>query len=86
MERVNISLPMPLKRFVDEQIAAGRFSGASEYVRDPIRGDKKREADARLEVLLLEGLEGEESPLTREDWTTIRKEALARVAARHSSV
>lgn len=86
MESMNISLPTPLKRFVDEQIAAGRFSSASEYVRDLIRGDEKRKADERLQVLLLEGLEGEESPLTREDWTAIRKEVLSRVAARNNSV
>ena len=81
MESMNISLPTPLKRFVDQQIAAGRYSSASEYVRDLIRGDEKRRAEERLEALLLEGLEGEESPLTREDWTAIRKEALSRVAA-----
>lgn len=81
MESMNISLPTPLKRFVDEQIAAGRYSSASEYVRDLIRGDEKRRAEERLEALLLEGLEGEESPLTRDDWTAIRKEALSRVAA-----
>jgi antitoxin ParD1/3/4 len=82
MESMNISLPTPLKQFVDEQIAAGRYSSASEYVRDLIRGDEKRRAEERLEALLLEGLEGKESPLTRDDWTAIRKEALSRVAAR----
>jgi antitoxin ParD1/3/4 len=82
MESMNISLPAPLKRFIDEQIAAGRYSSASEYVRDLIRGDEKRRAEERLEALLLEGLEGQESPLTREDWTAIRNEALSRVAAR----
>ena len=79
---MNISLPAPLKRFIDEQIAAGCYSSASEYVRDLIRGDEKRRAEERLEALLLEGLEGQESPLTREDWTAIRNEALSRVAAR----
>ena len=82
MESMNISLPAPLKRFIDEQIAAGRYSSASEYGRDLIRGDEKRRAEERLEALLLEGLEGQESPLTREDWTAIRNEALSRVAAR----
>ena len=59
MESMNISLPTPLKQFVDEQIAAGRYSSASEYVRDLFRGDEKRKADERLDALLLEGLEGE---------------------------
>lgn len=82
MESMNISLPEPLKRFVDEQIAAGRFSSVSEYVRALIREDEKRKAQERLEALLLEGLEGDESPLTQEDWASIRKEALARVTKR----
>lgn len=81
MESMNISLPEPLKEFVDGQIASGRYSSASEYIRELIREDEKRKAEERLEVLLLEGLKGEETELTREDWTAIRKEARARIAA-----
>lgn len=82
MESMNISLPEPLKRFIDRQIASGRYSSASEYVRELIREDEKRKAEERLEALLLEGLQGEETELTREDWTVIRKEAQAGLAAR----
>jgi antitoxin ParD1/3/4 len=64
---MNISLPRPLKRCVDEQIAAGRYGSASEYVRDLIRSDERRRAEEHLEALLLEGLESEEPPLTRDD-------------------
>lgn len=78
---MNISLPEPLKEFVDGQIASGRYSSASEYIRELIREDEKRKAEERLEALLLEGLKGEETELTREDWTAIRKEARARIAA-----
>jgi antitoxin ParD1/3/4 len=81
MESMNISLPEPLKQFVDGQIAAGRYSSASEYIRELIREDEKRKAEERLEALLLEGLQGEESELTRNDWTAIRKEARTRIAA-----
>lgn len=81
METMNISLPEPLKHFVDGQIASGRYSSVSEYVRELIRDDEKRKATARLELLLLEGLQGEEIELTREDWAAIRKEAQARLAA-----
>jgi len=44
---------------------------------------RRREAKAeeRLEALLLEGLQGEETELTRGDWTAIRREARARIAA-----
>ena len=82
MQSMNISLPDPLKQFVDDQIAAGRYSTVSEYVRELIRDDEKRKAEDRLEALLLEGLGGDESPLTREDWASIRKDALARVGAK----
>lgn len=81
MESMNISLPEPLKQFVDGQIAAGRYSSASEYIRELIREDEKRKAEERLEALLLEGLQGEESELTRDDWTAIRREARTRIAA-----
>ena len=82
MESMNISLPEPLKEFVEGQIASGRYSSASEYVRELIREDEKRKAEERLEALLLEGLQGEESALTREDLNAIRKEAMAQVKAR----
>lgn len=82
MQSMNISLPDPLKQFVDSQISTGRYSSASEYVRELIRNDEKRKAEQDLEVKLLEGLSSAETALTAADWTAIRKEALAKVEAR----
>lgn len=82
MQTMNISLPDPLKKFVDGQVAAGRYSSVSEYMRELIREDEKRKAEERLESLLLEGLETAESELTRADWSDIRKQALAQAKAR----
>jgi antitoxin ParD1/3/4 len=82
MESMNISLPEPLKQFVDGQIAAGRYSSASEYIRELIRADEKRKAEEWLEAKLLEGLASPESELTAEDWKAIRSEAFALAAAR----
>ena len=79
MQTMNISLPDPLKDFVDHQIAEGRYSSVSEYIRDLIRADEMRKAEMRLEALLLERLESEESPLTRQDFEDIRKEALTQL-------
>lgn len=79
MQSMNISLPEPLKQFVDGQIAQGRYSSVSEYVRELIRADEKRKAEEQLETLLLEGLQGEEAAFTRKDWHAIRQEALAQV-------
>ncbi len=79
MESMNISLPEPLKAFVDAQIATGRYSSVSEYVRELIRADEQRRAEDQLEMLLLEGLAGSETPLSADDWRSIRQDALARI-------
>ncbi len=55
---MNISLPGPLKNFVDEQVQRRGYSTSSEYVRELIRKDQDRQ---RLRNLLLEGAA---SPLT----------------------
>lgn len=65
---LNIFLPDPLKQFVDRQIAQGRYSSASEYVRELILVDEKRKAEDQLEEKLLEGLNRAESALTPADW------------------
>ena len=82
MQSMNISLPDPLKAFVDGQIAQGRYSSVSEYMRELIRADEKRKAEEQLEAKLLEGLSGAESELTAADWSAIRREALAKVEVR----
>ena len=82
MQSMNISLPDPLKHFVDGQISTGRYSSVSEYVRELIRNDEKRKAEEDLEAKLLEGLSSAETALNSADWTAIRKEALAKVGSR----
>ncbi|MBM9532175.1 type II toxin-antitoxin system ParD family antitoxin [Desulfoprunum benzoelyticum] len=52
MSTMNISLPEPLKRFVDEQVASRGYGTSSEYVRELIRKDQDRQ---RLRTLLLAG-------------------------------
>ena len=79
MQTMNISLPDPLKEFVDHQIADGRYSSVSEYIRELIRSDEKRKAEERLTALLLEGLDSEESELSPGDFEDIRKEAVAQM-------
>jgi antitoxin ParD1/3/4 len=54
MATMNISLPEPLKRFVDEQVARGVYGSTSEYVRELIRRDHER---SRLRDMLLAGAE-----------------------------
>lgn len=68
MTTMNISLPAPLKEWVTAQQASGRYSNASDYVRDLIRRDQEKIAEtAHLQQLLDEGLASGVSDLTVED-------------------
>jgi antitoxin ParD1/3/4 len=83
METMNISLPDPLKAYIEELVGRGDYSSASEYVRELIREDRKRRERARLEALLLEGLNsGPMTEMTPDDWEGIREEVRRRIAAR----
>ena len=53
---MNISLPAPMKEFIDVQLKAGGYSTTSEYVRELIRRDQVAKAEVRLKEMLLEGM------------------------------
>jgi antitoxin ParD1/3/4 len=72
---LNISLPEGLKAFVKEQVAEGRYSIPSDYVRDLIRSDQKRLAKERLDQLLLEGMETPAEKVTPEYLEKLRRDA-----------
>jgi len=75
MQTMNISLPDPMKEYVEEQVTAGDYSSASEYMRELVRADQKRSAREQLERTLLESLlEGEAQEATPEFWSTLRAE------------
>ena len=58
MATMNVSLPDPMKDWVESQAKSGRYSNASDYVRDLIRRDQERAGKlAELQKLLTEGLE-----------------------------
>ena len=56
MQTMNISLPDPLKLYVEQQVSAGGYSSASEYVRELVRADQKRKAKEHLGGVLLDAL------------------------------
>ncbi len=82
MTSMNISLPEELKEYVEERTHSG-YSTPSEYVRELIREDQKRRSKERLEALLLEGLNsGDPIPADVKFWTELKREAVAKLAAR----
>jgi antitoxin ParD1/3/4 len=85
MQTMNISLPEPLKQFVEEQVNQGGYSSASEYVRELLRADQKRKAKEQLEEILSAALQSEAQEVTPEYWQKLREEALDRVNARRAA-
>jgi len=81
MSTLNISLPESMRAYIDEKVAEGGYSTASEYVRELVRAEQKRAAQDKLEALLLEGLEsGEAREMTDKDWDELKR----RVWQRHA--
>jgi len=69
METMNIALPESMKHFVQERVTEGGYSSVNEYIRELIRADQKRNAQERIDTLLLEGLDsGKPVAVTAEYW------------------
>lgn len=83
---MNVSLPETLRDYIDERVAEGGYANVSDYVRALIREDRARQAKARLEAKLLEGLESG-PPVVADDayWEGLKREVRARVAKRKRS-
>ncbi len=61
-----ISLPVPLKVYVEGRVASGDYGTPSEFVRNLIRQDKEQRR-SRLEEELLDALQGKEFVITPEE-------------------
>lgn len=77
MATMNVSLPDQMKEWVEDQTTDGRYSNASDYVRDLIRKDReRREAVAEMQALITEGIEsGNHKPFDRAKFDTVIQRA-----------
>lgn len=66
MTSLNISLPDPLKAYVEDQVASGDFGTPSEFIRSLIRQDKEQRR-SRLETELLDALQTREIAISPEE-------------------
>ena len=76
MATMNISLPDLMKSWVEEQAGGGRYSNASDYVRDLIRRDRERQEKIAHMQLMID--EGRRSGISNETMEDIRARALRR--------
>jgi len=78
MATMNISLPDQMKEWVEAQAETGRYSNASDYVRDLIRRDQEREAwHAELQAAVDVGVA---SGIGTRSMDELEQEALNRIA------
>jgi antitoxin ParD1/3/4 len=75
---MNVSLPEPLKRYVDTKVASGIYGSASEFVREAIREKYQREqSQGTLTSKLLEGIDSGRPVELTDDHFAAKKAALA---------
>jgi antitoxin ParD1/3/4 len=85
MQTMNISLPDPMKEYVEGQVTAGAYSSASEYVRELVRADQKRQAKEELEQILLSAINsGDPIDATPEMVEQVRSRLRSRAGQRKS--
>jgi antitoxin ParD1/3/4 len=86
MTTVTISLPESLKEFIDAEVQTKGYGNVSEYVRGLLRAAQAKDADARLEALLLEGLaSGKDAALTKDFWRELKVDAVRILARKKAS-
>ena len=73
MATMNVSLPDPMKGWVEDQAQSGRYSNASDYVRDLIRRDQERAAKIAQMQRLVD--EARASGISKRSLAEIRDEA-----------
>lgn len=77
---INVSLPKPLKQWVERQVEQGDYGTASEYVRSVLRSER-----SRLEEALAEGAKSPKVRMDQAEWASLRAEARSRAIAGRKS-
>jgi len=86
METMNIALPESMKSFVQGRVSEGGYSSVSEYVRELIRADQKRQVEERVDALLIEGLHsGAPIEVTPEYWEAKRRKLAAKLSTKNKN-
>lgn len=83
MATMNVSLPDPMKDWVEAQAGTGRYANVSDYVRDLIRRDQDRLAKiAELQRLIDQGLASGISTRSPDEIRQLGRDRLAAIQAK----
>ena len=74
MATMNVSLPDPMKDWVESQVKTGHYSNASDYVRDLIRRDQeyRDQREALIKALVAGELSGKSKRTVEEIWQGVK--------------
>jgi antitoxin ParD1/3/4 len=75
MDDLRINLSVPEHAFLGEEATETGHASPEDYAAELVRAGLKARAQAKLEALLLEGLEGEATEWTEADWDALRRRA-----------
>ncbi|WP_066722459.1 type II toxin-antitoxin system ParD family antitoxin [Sphingomonas pituitosa] len=84
MATMNVSLPDTMKAWVEAQAESGRYSNTSDYVRDLIRRDQRRERKIEAMQQLID--EAEASGIETRSVAALLDAARARVGSNDGAV
>ncbi len=76
MATMNVSLPDPMKTWVESQVQTGHYSNASDYVRDLIRQDQEYQDKRKALIAAVEA--GEKSGISTRSIDDIWRDVQAR--------
>lgn len=73
---INIDIPDEVRVYLEAQVMTGAYNSIAEYFLDLVQQDKKRKAQAKLEALLIEGIDSQGQEVTPEYWQNLRSQVL----------
>lgn len=80
---LHISLPQPMKDWVEAEVSAGGYGTTSEFFRQLLRAEQQRQLRQQIDDNLHGALDsGESKPMTKKDWERIRRAGRKRLAAK----
>lgn len=85
MANLNISLPDSMRAFVENKIEREGYGTISEYLRDLIRADERREMEYFDKLIAEAYASGPFVPHTKEDIESAKAETLRRIQARKNN-
>jgi antitoxin ParD1/3/4 len=80
MSQLNVSIPPALKSWIDHRVAEGRYSSASDYMRDLVRRDQESEPND-VEWVKAMLAEGEASGVIDKDAKQVLRDIIAEYPA-----